>query len=86
MGGVGKTTVAAALTHDEEIRGAFDKIVWESLGQEPDLREAQESIHEQLAGVGIPATAVTDSLRLQALRDAARDSKILLILDGSIFV
>ena len=28
MGGVGKTTVAAALVIDDEIRSAFDKIVW----------------------------------------------------------
>ena len=28
MGGVGKTTIAAALVMDEEIRSAFDKIAW----------------------------------------------------------
>ena len=30
MGGIGKTTIATALVHDEEIRAAFDKIVWVS--------------------------------------------------------
>ena len=45
MGGVGKTTIAAALIEDEDIRKSFDRIVWVSVGQEPDIRELQDSIH-----------------------------------------
>ena len=30
MGGIGKTTIATALVHDDEIRAAFDKLVWVS--------------------------------------------------------
>src|SRR5712671_4088671 len=38
IGGVGKTTLAAALTYDPEVRKAFpDGILWTSLGQKPTL-------------------------------------------------
>ena len=33
---------------DEEIREAFKGIVWVSLGQEPDMRELQRSLHVTL--------------------------------------
>jgi hypothetical protein len=33
MGGVGKTTIAAAVVQDEGIRASFDRIVWVSVGQ-----------------------------------------------------
>ena len=36
--GVGKTTIAAALAHDQDVATAFpDGVLWTSLGQEPDL-------------------------------------------------
>ena len=41
QGGVGKTTIAAALVHDEVVRASFENIVWVSVGQEPDIRELQ---------------------------------------------
>ena len=37
LGGIGKSTVAIALAHDEEIREYFcDGILWVILGQEPE--------------------------------------------------
>lgn len=33
MGGVGKTTITAALVHDDEVRAAFKIICWVSVGQ-----------------------------------------------------
>jgi hypothetical protein len=81
MGGVGKTTMAAALVQTEEIRGAFDKIVWVSVGQQPDVRELQESIHEQLTENSIPESATTPSLVMTALRNAAKAANVLLVLD-----
>ena len=81
QGGVGKTTIAAALVHDEEIRASFEKIVWVSVGQEPDIRELQESIHGQMTGEVIPPSAATPELVQKALRDAAATSKTLLVLD-----
>ena len=36
--GVGKTTVAAALAHDQVLASAFpDGLLWASIGQNPDL-------------------------------------------------
>ena len=41
-GGFGKTTLAAALCQDEEINQAFDDgILWTTLGETPDLADAQ---------------------------------------------
>jgi hypothetical protein len=81
MGGVGKTTIAAALVHDDEIRRKFDTIVWVSVGADPDLRQLQDSILEQIAGTTMPPDATTASLVVKALRDAAKASRILLVLD-----
>ena len=81
MGGVGKTTIAAALVHDDQIRAAFSKIVWVSVGQEPDIRELQEAIHEQLLEKGITDSANTPSLVSTALRNAAKGVKVLLVCD-----
>ena len=81
MGGVGKTTIAATLVHDDQIRAAFSKIVWVSVGQEPDIRELQEAIHEQLLEKGITDSANTLSLVSTALRNAAKGVKVLLVCD-----
>jgi len=45
---VGKTIIAAALAQDEDVRRSFEKIVWVSVGQNPNIRELQESVHEQV--------------------------------------
>jgi hypothetical protein len=38
LGGIGKSTLAAALTHDEEVQQRFpDGILWATLGQQPDV-------------------------------------------------
>ena len=78
---MGKTTIAAALVHDEEIRSTFEKIVWVSVGQEPDIRELQESIHGQMLCEAIPSSATTLELVQKTLRDAAKRAKTLLVLD-----
>ena len=81
QGGVGKTTIAAALVQESDIRASFEKIVWVSCGQEPNMHELQESIHEQLCGSAIPPEATSPSLVLEALRDAAKGLNVLLVLD-----
>ena len=81
MGGVGKTTIAAALVHDKEIRRGFQRIVWVSVGQEPDMRELQESVHLQLTKAQIPESAKTAAMVHNALRDAAKGLNVLLVLD-----
>jgi hypothetical protein len=50
-GGFGKTTLAAALCHDEEIIQAFDDgILWTTLGETPDLADALAKLHAGLSG------------------------------------
>ena len=39
MGGVGKSILAAALVNDREVRASFDKVLWVSVGQTPDVRQ-----------------------------------------------
>ena len=80
MGGVGKTTIAAALVHDDEVRAQFDKIVWVSVGQEPDIRELQESIHVQLLEEEMPENIRSPELVATTLRNAAKE-KVLLVCD-----
>ena len=77
MGGVGKTTIACALVEDEDIRKSFDRIVWVSVGQEPDLRELQDSIHFQLQASGLPENAKAQRDIMQALRNEAPPSLLL---------
>ena len=81
MGGVGKTTIAAALVNDDEVRAAFDYIAWASLGQDPDKRELQSSIHFQITGQELPEAARTDREVMAALQNATKGSKVLLVLD-----
>ena len=78
---MGKTTIASALVRDEVIRGSFEKLVWVSVGQQPDIRELQESIFGQLTRRSIPESAKTPDLVEMAIRDAAKGSKVLLVLD-----
>ena len=81
QGGVGKTTIAAALMHDESIRGSFEKLVWVTVGQEPDLRELQDSIFFQISGLHFPESVKQDDEAFKAIRDAAKGCKLLLVLD-----
>ena len=81
MGGVGKTTIAASLVHDKEIRRGFQTIVWVSVGKEPDLTELQNSIHFQLTMKKLPEEADDAAGALGALRVAAKGLNVLLVLD-----
>jgi hypothetical protein len=42
MGGVGKTILTAAVVRDERVRGAFERIAWIGMSQQPDLVELQK--------------------------------------------
>ena len=82
MGGVGKTLTAAALVRDDEVRAAFHKICWVSVGQQPDTAALQSTLYKQLVMKPLPETAKDDmQLALQELKHAARDVSVLLVLD-----
>lgn len=80
MGGVGKTTVAAALVNDQEMRAAFDKLLWVSVGQEPDVRELQASLLLQTNKQKL-STDVADKDVVDEIKEATKGLKILLVLD-----
>lgn len=81
--GVGKTTIAAALAHDPDIRKAFpDGVLWTSLGQKPDVLS-------ELATWG-RAIGTDDLLRCRDLPEATirlagllRNKRMLLIVDDA---
>ena len=66
---------------NEEIRNSFVKIVWVSVGQEPNIRELQNSMHFQMTKSFLPEDKTHDQEVLQALRDAAKGQVVLLVLD-----
>ena len=80
MGGVGKTTVAAALVNDNDVRAAFEKILWVSVGQEPDVRELQATLLAQTNKQKL-STDVADADVLDEVMEAAQGLKVLLVLD-----
>ena len=80
MGGVGKTTVAAALVNDQDVRADFAKLLWVSVGQEPDVRELQASLLKQTNGQKLP-TDVTDADVVDEVKKATKGLEILLVLD-----
>ena len=78
--GYGKTTLALALCHDEDIRAAFqDGVFWVSLGQRPDLILELDRIHRALTGRSSGATCAEDAAI--ALRDKARTRRFLMVID-----
>ena len=82
MGGVGKTVTVAALARDDEVRYAFDKICWVSVGQEPDVPALQQTLHIQLVGRPLPEAAQADErVAHEALKEAAGAATVLLVLD-----
>ena len=67
---------------EPEVLKRFDKVVWISLGQAPDVRASSESIHAPLTDRALDAEASTPELIRSRLRDAARESgSVLLVLD-----
>ena len=72
MGGVGKTTIAASLVHEHDVQSSFDKICWVSLGQDPAVRDVQNSIHFQLRKHMLPEHAKEQIEVVQALKDELR--------------
>jgi hypothetical protein len=48
MGGVGKTMLTAAVVRDERVRGAFERIAWIGMSQQPELLQIQRTLFHQL--------------------------------------
>ena len=79
MGGVGKTTLAAAVARDADVGSAFEALAWLNIGQTPELPTLLRSLLRQFGGT--PAEGASDEEVAEACRTAARGRKLLLVLD-----
>ena len=77
---LGKTTVAVKVVNEDEVRAAFEKILWVSVGQEPDVRELLGSLMKQLNEQTLKPD-LSDNDALVEVKKAAKDLKCLLVLD-----
>ncbi|WP_424095889.1 NB-ARC domain-containing protein [Moorena producens] len=80
LGGIGKSTLAAALAHDSEVQSHFpDGIFWATLGQQPDILSFLSTWIQQLVYHNFKPINI-DSASLQ-LRTLLSDKKALLVVD-----
>jgi hypothetical protein len=80
MGGSGKTVVVSSAIRSETVRSRFDRICFVGIGQEPNLRDLQRSLHMQLSDEPLDAST-DDSHVLRALQNASRGKTVLLVID-----
>jgi tetratricopeptide (TPR) repeat protein len=81
MGGVGKTTLAIALCHDEAVREAFrDGILWADLGPEGDVLRAQARWGAVLGHKDLIELPDAET-RADRLRRVLQDKRCLLVID-----
>ena len=59
----------------------FEKIVWVSVGQTPNMLDLQNSIHTQLVGAGLPDEIKGETDVLAKLKELAKGVSLLLVLD-----
>ena len=81
QGGVGKTTAAVQLIRDPEVGASFQKLLWVSVSQEPDIFELLRVLYYQLKSAKLPASVEKERDAVQELQQAARGLKVLLVLD-----
>ncbi|MBI3682201.1 MAG: TIR domain-containing protein [Acidobacteria bacterium] len=79
-GGFGKTTLAAALCHDEEVINEFgDGILWVTLGEKPDVRAGMATLYAALTGER--PVFVSDRDAENALAEKLNEKNCLLVID-----
>ena len=79
-GGFGKTTLAAALCHDEAVQTAFDEgVLWVTLGENPDLLAILNGLYRTLTDA--PSTFETVHEAAARFADKLADNDILLVVD-----
>ena len=72
--------MACGVVNDREIREAFSKILWVSIGQEPDVRELLASMLQQMNEQELKPD-LSDKEALVEVKKAAKGLKALLVLD-----
>jgi hypothetical protein len=79
---LGKTTTSSWLVHEVTVRRQFKKIVWITLGSEPNLESLQDLLHLQLTGRGFDGErSSTAEERPERLKQAMAGIDVLLVLD-----
>lgn len=79
-GGFGKTTLAAALCHDDDIITAFDDgILWATLGQTPNVQGELTRLYAAITGERPAFVSVEDAE--QALADKLASRNCLIVVD-----
>lgn len=82
LGGIGKSTLAAALAHDPEVQTYFlDGVLWVTLGQQPDLLSCLSSWILALGDRDYKAITLEDATR--HLRTLLYDKNALLVVDDA---
>ncbi len=80
LGGVGKTTIAAAVAHDADVQGRFpDGVYWTTLGQEPDCLSQLVAWIQAAGGEAYRPTTIAAAT--QYLRTLLHSARALLVLD-----
>ncbi|MDJ0773467.1 MAG: effector-associated domain EAD1-containing protein [Mastigocoleus sp. MO_167.B18] len=82
LGSVGKSTLAAALAHDEEVQAHFsDGILWATLGQQPNVLSLLSGWVQALGDYSFKATSVEATSN--QLRTLLYDKAVLLVVDDA---
>ena len=82
QGGVGKTTMAAAVVRDSAVRSAFSRIAWVSVGQTPAVMEMQRVLFQQLTTEIMPVKdGANAATQLDDLQAACIGQRWLVVLD-----
>ena len=72
--------MAVKVVNDDEVRSAFQKILWVGVGQEPDARELLGSLLVQINEQTLKSD-LSDQQALAEVKKAAKGLKCLLVLD-----
>jgi hypothetical protein len=81
-GGFGKTTLAAALCHDDGVVAAFDDgVLWATLGQSPNVQGELTRLYAALAGERPGFVSIEDAA--QALAEKLEHKRCLIVVDDA---
>ncbi|MBW4500622.1 MAG: hypothetical protein KME57_13945 [Scytonema hyalinum WJT4-NPBG1] len=82
LGSVGKSTLAAALAHDEDVQAHFcDGILWATLGQQPDVLPLLSGWVQALGDYNFKPTSIEAATN--HLRTLLYDKAVLLVVDDA---
>ena len=81
-GGFGKTTLAAALCHDDDVVAAFDDgVLWATLGQSPNVQGELTRLYAALTGERPGFVSIEDAA--QALAEKLEHKRCLIVIDDA---